>query len=142
MFVLHTVMGLGLVSVVAVDFAFRAASSPLSLLVSAPLPLPPLHSPPPPPRALRAGIMASFIPFGSSKQIFLVFPLLCFSSEFADCFHSESLAVFPVFLSKRKNVQGPPTREAGLGGGLDPQWAAPPLWWWQVSHLNPHRFLS
>lgn len=60
-----------------------------------------------PPRALHAGFMASFIPFGSSKQIFLVFPLLYFSSEFANCFHSESLAVFPVFLRKRKRCPRP-----------------------------------
>lgn len=84
--VLHAVLGLGLVSLVSVDFALRAVSFPLGL-----------H-----PHALRAGFMASFIPFGSGKQIFLVFSLLYFSSEFANRFHSESLAAFPVFLSKRK----------------------------------------
>lgn len=86
--------------------------------------------------------MAFLILFENSKQIFLGFFFLIIF-QFIICkllllWVLSSLSPFP---QQEKSVHEPPAMMDVFGNCPYIRHAFNPLWWWQISHLNPHSFL-
>lgn len=100
-FVLHAVLGLGLVSLVSVDFALRAVSFPLRLLVS-------------PPACFACRLHGFFYPIWERQADLSSFFPVVFQFRICKPFSLWVSSSLPRFPQQEKNVHGPPVREAVL----------------------------